>query len=478
VRAGPLGELRRRSPVHGLDRRNLGPLEVLAQSVSSAAPVAGMATVPAIVAVSAGTATVWSLALATALAVLVSTSIASFTRRMAAAGSLYSLTAKGLPPGAAFASCAALLAGYAVLVMAALTGAAIYVDALLARLGWLAPHAAPVVGAVAVLALAALAGAFVLRGVRLSARIVLAVEAFSIALMFVIFAVLLATAAPPAPDGTPESSLAGVAAGVLPALGAFIGFEAATTLGVEARRPFRSVPRAVSGTAALVGLLTIIAALAQVRWFAGALGGQQEPIVALAAAHGLAWLVVLLDLGIAASFVACTLATTNALVRVLFSMGRDAIAPRTLGRTHTRFRTPHVAIAVALPVIAAVPAALLASGMPSQEVLRILLTVATAGYLVGYLLVCLAAPLFLRRIGELTRGPVVVTAITVPALAVTCGAYLLSAADGPVPIVLAGLAVAALAWYAWLRVRRPGRLAAIGVYDETSAADVHPGTVK
>ncbi|NMH92071.1 APC family permease [Pseudonocardia bannensis] len=464
--------LRRRSPVHGLDRRNLGPVEVLAQSVSSAAPAAGMATVPAIVATSAGTATVWSFVLATALAVLVGTCISRFTRRMAAAGSLYSLTAKGLGPAAAFASGTALLAGYTILVMAALTGAAIYLDALLARFGWRAP---PVVGAVIVVLLAALAGALVLRGVRVSARIVLAVEAVSIALMLIIFAVLLGSLPVPDPDGGASAGLGTAAAGVLPALGAFIGFEAATTLGVEARRPFRSVPRAVLGTAAVVGLLSVVAAYTQVAGFAGRLGGQPEPVVALAAARGAPWLAVLLDLGIATSFVACTLATANALVRVLFSMGRDGIAPRVLGATHRRYRTPHMAIAVALPVAAAVPAALLVAGVPGPDALRILLTVATAGYLVGYLLVCLAAPLFLRRIGELTPAPVLVTAVTVPALAVACGAFVVSALGGPVPVVLAALLLAALGWFGWLRMRRPAELAAIGVYDETSAADVHLG---
>jgi amino acid transporter len=468
---GVLAGLRRRSPVAGLDRRNLGPAEVLAQSVSSAAPAAGMATVPAFVAVTAGTATVWSFALATGLALLVAACIAQFTRRMAAAGSLYSLTAKGLGPGAAFASGAALLSGYAVLVMAALTGAAVYTDALLERLGWRAP---PAVGAAAVVLLAAVAGALVLRGVRVSARTVLAVEAVSITLMVVIFVVLLgAPPAPAAPGAGPPGDLAGIAAGVLPALGAFIGFEAATTLGVEARRPFVSVPRAVLATAVLVGLLSILAAYTQVVGFAGALGGQPEPVLTLAAVHGAPWLASLLDLGIATSFVACTLATTNALVRVLFSMGRDGIAPRALGATHRRYRTPHIAIAVALPVVAAVPAVLLAAGMTGPDALRLLLAVATAGYLVGYLLVCLAAPLFLRRIGELTPGPVVATVIAVPALALACGAFVVSALDAAAPVVLAALLVAAAAWYAWLRLRRPRELAGIGVYDETSALDVH-----
>lgn len=244
---------------------------------------------------------------------------------------------------------------------------------------------------------------------------------------------------------------------------------------MEARRPFVSVPRAVLGTAVLVGLLSLLAAHTQVVGFSGELGGQPEPVVTLAAAQGMPWMVVLLDVGISTSFVACTLATTNALVRVLFSMGRDGIAPRALGATHRHYRTPHVAVAVALPLLVGVPAVLLAAGVPAQVALRGLLTVATAGYLIAYLLVCLAAPLFLRRIGELTAAPVVVTAVTVPALAGVCGAFVASALGGPVPVVLAALAVATVGWYLYLRWRHPAELAAIGVYDETSAADVHLG---
>ncbi len=70
---------------------------------------------------------------------------------------------------------------------------------------------------------------------------------------------------------------------------------------------------------------------------------------------------------------------------------------------------------------------------------------------------------------------VVVTAVAVPVLAIVCGAFVVSALDGPVPVVLGALVLAALAWYAVLRVRRPRALAAIGVYDEPSAADVHTG---
>jgi amino acid transporter len=105
-------------------------------------------------------------------------------------------------------------------------------------------------------------------------------------------------------------------------------------------------------------------------------------------------------------------------------------------------------------------------------VLADLLTISTVGYLVAYLLVCLAAPLFLRRIGELTPAPVVITAVLVPVLLVVLVAYVVSAWGGVVPAAIAVLGVAGLAWLAWLRWRRPAQLAGIGAYDETVTADV------
>lgn len=470
--------LRERSPVHGLRRGGLGPLEVLAQSVSGAAPSAAMAATPVIVAAAAGGATVWSFVVATLLALLIAGCIGRFTRRMAAPGGLYSLTSKGLNPGAAFACGAALLVGYGMLAAASLTGAATFLQALVARLGG---PAAPLVPAAAVLAIGLVVGALALRGVRLSARVVLLVELVSITVMLAVFGLLLAAEPTPAAAGVaPEpqagvGGIGGITAGVLPALAAFIGFEIATALGAEARRPFRTVPRAVTSTAAVSGLLCVFAAYTQVVGFAGAPGGlaaQSAPVVTLAAARGWPWIPVLLDLGLTMSFFACALATTNALARVLFSLARDGVAARAFGRTHPRFATPHVAIGVALPVIVVALAAPLAAGVALGPALMFLLTVATGGFLVAYLLVCLAAPVFLHRIGELTWPAVVATAVIVPILLVALVAYVVASGGTPVVVVLGVLAVVAGTWFGWLRVRRPAQIAAIGVYDETVAADV------
>jgi len=467
-------QVRGQSPMAGLDRRNLGPMQVFAQSVSGAAPAAAMAVVPAIVAASAGAATIWSVLIATGLALLVAGCIGRFTRRMAAAGSLYSLTAKGLGAGPALLAGAGLLVGYSLLGMASLTGAAMQITALIG----LAPATSPVVAAVLVVVLAGLVAACTIRGVRLSAAVVLLVEALSITLMLVVFGVLLVSqgigvdSRQLVPSGT---GVGAVVAGVLPALGAFIGFEAAAAMGVEARRPFRTIPRAVGATAALTGVLVLFAAYTQAAGFAGVpggLAGQQQPVRALAAAEHLPWLPTLLDAGVATSFLACSVATTTALARLLFSMGREGVLPARLGRAHRRFRTPHVAIAVALPVLAAVPVVLISLGVSPARALVPLLTTAALGYLVAYLLVCLAAPVFLHRIGELTVPSVAATSVIVPVLLVVLVAFVSTA-----PVSVAALVTGAVlpligARYLWMRARHPERVAAIGLYDETSTADL------
>ncbi|WP_433504754.1 APC family permease [Pseudonocardia halophobica] len=471
--------LRSRSPVEGLERRRLGPLEVFAQSVSGAAPSAAMAATPAIVAVSAGHGTVWSFAIATVLALLVAGCIARFTRRMAASGGLYSLTAKGLTPAAAYASALASLLGYGLLAAGALVGATLYLQALLDLWG----AGGGRLGAAVVMAAVGLGtGVLVLRGARLSARVVLLAESISITLMLVVFSLLLAggPASGTAGGGEPVEATAmpppgfgGIVAGVLPALAAFIGFEIATSLGTEVRKPFRSVPRAVGLTAAVAGVLYVFAAQVQVFGFSatpGGLAGQAEPVVALAAAKGWGWLPVLLDLGLVMSFVACGLATATALARVLFSLSRDGVAPQAFGRTHRRFRTPHLAVLASVPVTTGVPVVLLAVGVPLPTVLVTVLTLAACGFLLAYLLVCAAAPVFLHRIGELTWPAVAVSAVIVPILLVVLVAFVVTRPLSG--LLLAGLAVLGAAGYLVVRLKRPAALAGIGVYDETTTADV------
>ena len=167
---------------------------------------------------------------------------------------------------------------------------------------------------------------------------------------------------------------------------------------------------------------------------------------------------------------------STALVRVLFSLARDGVAPARARPHPPRYRTPHVAIAVAR---ARSSAAVLVVGIARRVPRRrrcsaALLAVATRGFLVAYLLVCLAAPRVPAPHRRAHRPAVVVIAVHRAGPGARRSVAFVVSTRAPAAVVLGGPA---------RRRRRglvragcaapPGRASpAIGVYDETTAADV------
>jgi amino acid transporter len=139
----------------------------------------------------------------------------------------------------------------------------------------------------------------------------------------------------------------GVFKGMVFAILAFIGFEAAAPLGEEARHPRRTVPRAVVGSAVAIGLFYVFCSYAWVfgagfdRFVDQATGA--DPWRNLGKVFwGTGWILVFL--AICNSIVANSNAAVNAATRVFYSLARNGLAPRALGRTHPDFKTPNVAI--------------------------------------------------------------------------------------------------------------------------------------
>ena len=484
ARPDPVHDFGARSPLEGLDRRSVGFLDVLAQSVAAVAPAAAATTVVLLVSGISPSATVLSIVLAGVLSLLVARTISQFARRLAAAGSTYTYTARGLGAGAGLASGAAILVGYGAIAMFALLGGAYYVTFLLES-AW--PEAGGPGTLSAVLAVeAAFVAVVLVRGIRLSSRIALVVEVLSVALIAVLLVVLLIRIGPIDPGrvlGLADFDPAALAAGSVIALTAFVGFESASTLGVEARAPLRNVPRAIVWTVLLSGGLFVLAAVTQVAGFdaiGSSLAASASPINELASAYGLGGWGVVADVGIAASFVACAIGSTTALTRVLFTMGRDGVLPRPAGRAHPKFGTPIGAVALAFPLIAGVPFLLLLSGVDVRGAMHATIAVGGAGYIVAYILVCIAVPVFLRRIGELTVGSAIAAIVSAVVLTGALVAFFaVDAASGSVAlwVVLAVGALAAVAVAVRLRRGTPS-LARVGSYDEPVASEVLGGIAR
>jgi len=480
ARPAPVAGFGDRSPLHGLERRRIGLVDLAAQSVSAVAPAAAATTVVLLVAGVAPGVTVPAILAAAVLSLFVARTVGHFARRFAAAGALYTYTVRGLGTRAGLAAGAASLTGYTAVAMFALLGGAYYATYLLAGL-WPTLDR-PLVAAGAVLAQTALVAFVLVRGVHVSARAALVVETLSVVLIVVLLVVLLVHIGPidiPAVIGArPAIDPVGLAAGAVIAVTAFVGFESAATLSVESVAPLRNVPRAISWTVVLAGALYVLAAVTQVAGF-DALGSDLatsvSPVNDLAAAYGLGGWGFAADVGIMASFLACAIGSTTALVRVLFAMSRDGVLPERLGRTHPRFGTPAPAVVAALPVIAGVPLLLIGGGVDMRDAMHVTLSVSAVGYIVAYILVCIAAPVFLRRIGELTVGPAVMAGVAASALAAALVAFFVddTAAGGTALVVVVVIAVVSALVIGILRRRHgPGSL---GAYDEPIAAQVLGG---
>lgn len=471
-----------RSPLHGLERRRIGIVDLAAQSVAAVAPAAAATTVVLLVAGVAPQVTVAAIVAAAVLSLGVAQTVGQFARRFAAAGALYTYTARGLGTRAGLAAGVAILTGYGAVAMFALLGGAYYATYLLAGL-WPALDRV-LVASVLVIVQGAFVAFVLVRGIRLSARAALVVEALSVLLIVVLLIVLLVAIGP-----LDLAVVAGIgraaavdpialAAGAVIAVTAFVGFESAATLGVESVSPLRNVPRAITGTVMLSAALYVLAAVTQVAGFdaLGAdLASSPSPVNDLAAAYGLGGWGIAADVGIAASFLACAIGTTTALVRVLFAMSRDGVLPPSIGRAHRRFGTPAAAVSWALPIITLVPVIVVSQGGDVRAALHATLSVGAAGYITSYVLVCIAAPVFLHRIGESTRGPVIVAAVSAVALTAALVSFFVddAASGGSVVVIVAGIAVVAGVAIAVLRRRRGA--ATLGAYDEPVAAQVLGG---
>jgi amino acid transporter len=480
----PVHEFAATSPLDGLHRRSVGFADVLAQSVAAVAPTAAATTVILLVAGAAGDQTVLAVAIATVLALLVARTVNQFARRLAATGSLYTYAARGLGPIAALTTGAAIVVGYGFIAVFALLGGAHYLTLLLARI-W-PGGGQPAAAIVALLAEAAVLAVVLVRGIRLSSRVALVVEIVSVAVVVALLIALLVAGggldlAAMVPTG--PFSITATAAGAALALTAFVGFESAATLGVEARAPLRTIPRAVVGTVLVAGSLYLLAAAAQVSGFAELgrdLGSSTAPVDELAGAFGLGGWSGAADAGIAASFLACAIASTTALTRVLFAMSRDGVAPRALGRTHPHHRTPIGAVRVVVPVVTALPVAIVAAGVMPWDAMGAVIVISASGYIVAYAIVCIAAVRFLRRIGESTVGGTVTSMVAAVSIATCLAVYLVVEAEaGNAGVWLSlGIAVVVAAGIAWWTRRGHATLTAVGRYDEPVADQVLGGVAR
>src|SRR5258707_3282973 len=385
---------------YGLRRDALSPMETLAQSVSTIAPTTTPAATIPLVCALAGNGTWLAYVLATAAILLVALCISRFARYSSSPGSLYTYASMILPPSLGATAAWSLLLAYIATGSSVIGGFYHYANLLLHdATGRVAS------GVFLALIVTAISIGIAWRDVKISARLMLWIEAVSVSLILTVVVLVLVRHGLHL-DWTQlrlrGMSGSGLRLGLVLALFSFVGFESATTLGAEARNPLKSMPRAVIKSALLAGAIFILCAYTEVlglRTVGQDLGASEAPMRVLAGVGGVPILGLLIDIGVLVSMFAGTLACITAAARVLLLVSLNAITHGSLRRTHARHETPGPAIAVTGIAAGAPGAGLAARGAGGLDLYGGMGSLATYGFIVAYALVCVALPRYLRDHG-------------------------------------------------------------------------------
>ena len=137
---------------------------------------------------------------------------------------------------------------------------------------------------------------------------------------------------------------AGVSAAAGQVFFSYIGFDAASTAGEEAKNPRRDLPLAILGSLLIVTIIYVMVTLAAI----GALpwvefeGQGGEAVLATIARNvtGSAWAPALISLGAVISIFSVVLVVMYGQTRILFAMGRDGLLPKIFTRVNPRTQVP------------------------------------------------------------------------------------------------------------------------------------------
>jgi amino acid transporter len=431
-------------------------METLAQSVSTIAPTTTpVATIPLVCAL-AGNGTWLAYVLATVAILLVALCIARFARYSSSPGSLYTYASMILPPSLGATAAWSLLLAYVATGASVIGGFYHYANLLL--------HDATGHGTSAVFLALLVTGISIWiawRDVKISARIMLWIEAVSVSFILVVVALVLAHRGWHIDreqlhlNGMTGS---GLRLGLVLALFSFVGFESATTLGAEARNPLKTIPRAVIQSALLAGAIFVVCAYTEVMGLRIAgqdLGTSQAPMRVLARVGGLPLFGLLIDIGALVSMFAGTLACITAAARVLLLMAHNGLAHGGLRNTHVKNETPTRAIVVAGIAAAAPVAVLAARGASGLDVYGWMGSLATYGFIVTYGLVCVALPRYLREHGAYRSSARVIPFMAGTAMLLALVGNLYPVPEGPygkLPYIYLGYLALGLLWF--VRQRR------------------------
>ena len=333
-------------------------------------------------------------------------------------GSVYAFVGATLGPRAGVIAGWGLVGTYTFYAVTTAAAAGIFGTGLLDSLGiWKnQPAWSPMLLVGVALALALLLAAL---PARRGTNVLLIVEVCTVALILVVTVViyvrLISGSAPggstftwsvfrPQPGVGTSALFLGVVFGFL----SFAGFEASSTLGEEAHRPSKDIPRAILGVAIFGGVYFVVVTAAEMMGF----GTSAQGLAAFKASPSLlgdlgtsyvgSWVGNVITLGTTVSAFGCCLACTVGAARIVYAMSRDSFGSRGVGAP-SRWGTPASAtLVVTVLAVVIYVVYIVVSSSPSALATNAFLwsgTIGTLILLVAYLLATIGMTLlvFVRR---------------------------------------------------------------------------------
>jgi amino acid transporter len=392
-------------------RRELGQLATLSVSIGVMAPTLAMSITGVAAAALLGRAASLAYVVAALGVGLVAYGFARLSAEFASAGSVYAFVGGALGLRAGFVAGWALLGTYLIFPVVSIAAIAVFGREFLRSAG-IAAHAPwlplALVGWALVWVIAS-------RAVLTAARTLLVFELVSVGLILVLMAIIvgkLAFGGAPTGRGVtldvfappPGTSLSTIALASTFGFLSFAGFESAGSLGEEATRPRRMVPRSMAAAIVFGAVFYVACVAVQTLGFgtdaAGvkAFAASPAPLGTLAKSYVGAGMADVLDLAAIVSAVGAGLGCASVAARMLFALGRDRrLDPRLAGVSAIGAPASGLAFVMLLDLVILLVFG--AAGTKPMNVFFYLATIGVLSLLSMYLMTNVAAARFLGARG-------------------------------------------------------------------------------
>jgi amino acid transporter len=444
----------------------LGFPPLLAQSVALISPTMTAVLIIALAFGDSGQATWAAYLFGTVMLLFVVLGLNQFARRSSTAGSMYAYTARGLGPSAGVLSGWSLVWSYWGIATAGLAGFAIFAQEFLSGIGvhtTVSPYIFFLISGFTCLTIA-------WKDIRISSLLTLALEAISVTIILALAGVVFfrhGVSVDTEQLQLKGASLKGMDFAIVICIFSLVGFESATTLGGEAKQPLRNVPRAVIWSLLITGAFMVFMSYIEVfatHEMGKSLSSFSTPLTAISQAYGVGFFKVPVALGAMVSFFSLSLSCLNAGARIIFPLAGHGFLPKRAHAVHAKNMTPHIALAGYGAAILTVAIVLNATGTSALTLFGDAGAMAACGFLFAYYMITVAAPFYLRKLGQLRQRDVLIAVLAFVCLMVPTVGSFYPAPPSPVnlfPYIFLGYMLLGGARLYWMHRVQPGALPGI-----------------